>query len=76
MTAVAIGEGVLAAHALLRRLRQRRIVEKHMVENGEAFEVRTPDGETVICKPVGEGYPSDGNPKPHQSKPSQMGLAG
>ena len=67
MTAIAIGEGVIALRGFLRKLHHQRLVKK-----GEAMELETPNGETVICKPVGKAA---ADPKPHQDKPSQMGLA-
>jgi hypothetical protein len=77
MTAIALGEGALAIRRFLRKLR----VNRMMAEG--AMEVRTPDGNTVIYKPVNEnGDCADtvaeakgSTPKPHQDKPSQMGLA-
>ena len=75
MTAIAVGEGVLALNRFLRKLRRDRM------DAEGAMEIRKPDGETVMYKPE-EGAEDNamdaapGNAKPHQDRPSQMGLAG
>ena len=76
MTAVAVGEGVLALRKFMRKLKNRR-----MVEAGDALELRTPDGDTVVYRRVNEegdcveavGQEQTGSD--HHDKPSQMGLA-
>lgn len=75
MTAIAVGEGAIALRAFLKRLRNKRAVER-----GDALEITTPDGEKVIYKPVNENgdcvdtIAEAKGAKPHQDKPSQMGL--
>lgn len=76
MTAAAVGKGALALRRWLRRRRHKR-----MVERGDAVEITTPGGETVIYKPAGwDAHRRDAagganGVKPHQDKPSRMGLA-
>ena len=78
MTALALGEGAMTVKRFLRKMRHNR-----MMAEGDAMEVRTPDGDTVMYKPVNKdgecvdtiAEAKGANPKPHQDKPSQMGLA-
>ncbi len=61
----------------------KKLRNKRAVERGDAIEITTPGGEKVIYKPVDENgdcvdtvaEAKGANPKPHQDKPSQMGLA-
>ena len=79
MTVIAIGEGAIALSKFLRKHR-----DKRRLARGDAVEIRTPDGETVIYKPAGEhavrgdtiSPTAETGAKPHQDKPSRMGLAG
>ncbi len=67
--------------ALKRFVRKVRV--NRLLASGAAMEVRTPDGDTVIYKPVNKdgdcvdtiAEAKGASPKPHQDKPSQMGLA-
>ncbi len=76
MTAVAIGEGAIALRRFLKKLRNKRDVER-----GDAIEIMTPDGDKVIYKPVDANNDcvnaADGakTVKPHHSKPTHMRLA-
>ncbi|MCK5745692.1 MAG: hypothetical protein KAH44_05730 [Oricola sp.] len=76
MTAVAVGEGAIALRGFLKKLRNKRAVER-----GDAIEITTPGGDKVVYKPVDENgdcvdtIAETKGTKPHQEKPSQMGLA-
>ena len=76
MTAVAIGEGAIALRGFLKKLRQKRAARR-----GDAIEFTTPNGDTVIYKPVDENgdcvdtVAEAKGAKPHRDKPSHMRLA-
>jgi len=78
MTAIAVGEGVMALKRFIRKVRVNRLLA-----SGDAMEIRTLDGESVIYKPVNKdgecvdtiAEAKGATEKPHQDKPSQMGLA-
>ncbi len=81
-TGLALAKGVIALKSYLRSVKR----DQAKAIASDALEIRTADGQTVIYKPVDEdgqcvdtvaeaAGTGDKDHKPHQEKPSRMGLA-